>query len=424
MYEIIDLNNVRFIFSRFKEIETASLGIFLGVGARYEKKRLKGIAHFLEHMLFKGTKNYSHRRIKREIEGRGGSLNAFTSQEITAYYAHFLNKNFKITLDILLDMVAAPALRPADIEKERNVILQEIKMYNDLPACRALTLLEELIWPGHALGEEIIGSSASVGRIGRRDLFNFRNNHYVNKSMVISLSGNFPKAGIIDLLTGRIKSSKNPTGVVLKKPSGLRGLHIITEKKKLEQVHLCLGFRSPSSLSSKRIATGLLHIILGANMSSRLFEELREKRSLCYDVSTEARKYKDSGVFIIHLGLQRDKITLAHNTIVKELIRLKTKLIGAKELTRAKDYSLGHIAMSLERPEGRMFYAAESYLTRGAIESFSGIKESISRVSAEDLRILAKEIFNFKNMAISCVGNIDDNLDETLRKAAGRFKNE
>ena len=416
MYEIININGLTFIFSPLKGVETASLGIFLRIGSRFERQKVKGIAHFLEHMLFKGSKNYSYRKIKREIEGRGGSLNGFTSQEATAYYAHFLSKNLTPTLDILLDMVSEPLFKKGDIERERNVILEEIKMYNDLPSSRAAILLDQLLWQDHPLGQEVIGYSSTVKKIGYSDLTNFKNKYYIPSAMVISFSGAYCKEKIIDLLKKKIKKNASKVNLNTTLPSACTGLGIKTEKKSLEQSHLCVGFRSVPYSSPQRLVVQLINIILGANMSSRLFEELREKKSLCYDISTELRKYKDSGAFLIHAGLDKSKIVIALRTILNELNKIKEKEILSKELTRAKDYFLGQTAMSLERPQGRMFYLAENYLTLGKIENFATIKKRIGAVSASAIKKLAKKIFNFKNICISCVGNIEDRLEDEIRE--------
>ncbi|MFA5272469.1 MAG: pitrilysin family protein, partial [Candidatus Omnitrophota bacterium] len=189
MYEITNINGATFIFSPFQDVETASLGVFLKVGSRFEKANVRGISHFLEHMVFKGSKHYSYKEIKQEIEGRGGALNGFTSQESTAYYAHFLNKNLHLTLDILLDMVFYPRLMMSDIKKERNVILEEIKMYNDLPSSRATSILDKLLWPENSLGEEIIGSFSTVSKIQKEDLAGFKNSYYEPSNIIISCSG-------------------------------------------------------------------------------------------------------------------------------------------------------------------------------------------------------------------------------------------
>ena len=416
MHEVININGVDFIFFPFENVETASLGIFLRGGARFEDKKVKGIAHFLEHMLFKGSKNYSHRQIKREIEGRGGSLNAFTGQEITAYYAHFLNKNLPLVLDILLDMVFNPLLKEGEINKERNVILEEIKMYNDLPSSRAGMLLDGLLWKNHPLGEEIIGQVDTVKGIKRKDLDHFQKKYYASSNMVISFSGAYNKDRIVDLLTKKIRKTRQKVSHKCSSPSPSRGLGIECEKKSLEQSHLCLGFQSISYKSKKRVAAQLLNVILGANMSSRLFEELREKKPLCYDISTEVRKYKDSGAFSIHLGLDKSKIIVALSSLLKELDKVKGKEVFSRELSRAKDYFLGQIAMSLELPQGRMFYLAESFLRSNKIYNFDQIKQRVEAITPEDIKNFAREIFTFENMSISCVGDISDNLKESIKK--------
>ena len=418
MYEVININGLDFIFSPFQNIETASLGVFLRGGARSEDRKVKGIAHFLEHMLFKGSRSYSHRQIKREIEGRGGSLNAFTGQEVTAYYAHFLNKNLPRALDILLDMVFNPLLKDQEINKERNVILEEIKMYNDLPSARAGALLDCLLWKNHPLGEEIIGHVDTVGGIKRKDLDNFQKKYYIPSNITISFSGAYNKDKIVDLLAKKIRKTKQKANFRYWSPSPCQGLEVGCEKKSLEQSHLCLGFRSISYQSEKRLTSQLLNVILGANMSSRLFEELREKRSLCYDVSTEVRKFIDSGSFSIHLGLDKSKLTIALDSLLRELEKIKGKEVSSRELSRAKDYFLGQVAMSLERPQGRMFYLAESFLTLGKIYNFNQIKEKVEAVNPREIKSLACDIFKFENMRISYVGNIKDGSEELIRKIA------
>jgi len=367
-------------------------------------------------MLFKGSKNYSHLQIKREVEGRGGALNAFTSQEIAGYYAHFLNKNLARTLDILLDMVSFPLLKKRDIDKERNVILEEIKMYNDFPSTRAGVLLDGLLWPSHPLGQEVIGYKSTVKVMRALDLEVFRNKYYIPSNMVISFSGAFPKKKITTLLADKIEKSSKKLTLKTKAPLSLKKIEVKCEKKNLEQSHLCIGFRSVSYLSSNKITAQLINVILGANMSSRLFEELREKKSLCYDISTETRKYKDSGAFLIHVGLDKSKVIIATKSILRELSELKNTKVSFGELSRAKDYYLGQIAMNLERPQGRMFYLAESYLTLGKIHHFTDIKKKVEAITSLQIKELAGDIFNFRNICISCVGNINEGLESQIRQ--------
>ena len=414
MYEIINVKGVTLIFSPFQNIETASLGIFLRIGSRFEKSNVKGIAHFLEHMLFKGSDNYSYRQIKREIEGRGGSLNGFTSQEISGYYARFLNKNTLSTLNILLDMVSNPLLRELDINKERNVILEEIKMYNDLPSSRVIMLIDQLLWKGHPLGEEVLGYVSTVNNIRRSDLNNFKNKYYMPSNMIVSFCGAFSKEKIISLLEKKVKKDSYKVNLNPQAPSSCRGIRVKIENKKLEQFYLCLGFRSVPYSSKDRLIVHLVNVILGANMSSRLFEELREKKSLCYDVSTEVRKYKDSGAFLIHAGLDKRNVIKAIVVISKELNKIKEEQISRKELSRAKDYLLGQIAMNLERPQGRMFYLAESYVALGQIQDLGNIKAEINSITPSRIKKISQEIFKFGNACVSCVGDARESLEADI----------
>ncbi|MCM8773274.1 MAG: insulinase family protein [Candidatus Omnitrophica bacterium] len=420
MFRVLDIGNIKFIFSPMRGFQTSSIGVFINIGARYEDIRLKGISHFLEHMLFKGSKNYTYKEIKREIEGRGGMLNGFTSQETTGYYAQFINKNWKITLDILLDMVSNPLVMDSDIEKERNVILEEVKMHNDLPHIRVNTILDSLLWEKHPLGEEIIGEPQTIRRIKRENLINFKETYYIPSNMVIACVGDLDETDLIYSikkklnvnLPGRINLNSYP-------PSHLNKVSLGLEKKEIDQTHLCLGFRAPSYRSKERLTVELINVILGANMSSRLFEEIREKRGLCYDISTEARKYKDSGGFIIHLGLDSKNIIMALKGITKTLIKLSNEPVSVKELERAKDYFLGQVIMSIEKPQSRMFYMADSYLALNKIYTIEEISNLVEAIDSQRIRYLAKKIFDLSRFCLSCITNskkdIKNDIDKVLK---------
>lgn len=417
MFKIINVNGLTVIFSSMKNFSTAGIGIFVRGGARYEKKGMKGIAHFTEHMLFKGTKKYSYKEIKREIEGRGGSLNGYTSQEIVAYYAQFLKKNLEITLDILMEMVTNALFDQNEIEKERNVILEELKMYNDLPHFRALTLLDKALWEGHPLGEDVIGTSSAIKNITKNDFIQFVNNFYLPARICVCCVGDISVGKMSSLLHERMKPFKmKSTRLCSSPPSPVQRRKIIVETKPLDQTHLCLGFRGVSYRSKLRFIEELLHVIMGANMSSRFFEEIREKRGLCYDISTDTKKYMETGAFIIHCGLDEKNVPTASKSILRELKKIKEKKVTYKELERAKDYLLGQLSMSLERPSGRLFYLADSYMARGKINTFSQIEKKVRRIEREDILAFAQKLLNFNKMCISCVGNINKELDSQLEK--------
>jgi len=415
MHEIIKVNQATFIFSPFKGVETASLGIFICNGARHEHQDIKGGAHFLEHLLFKGSKKYSCKNIKQEIEGRGGSLNGFTSQEATGYYAYFLKKNMLGALDILLDMVLNPLIKTADVEKERKVVLEEIKMYNDLPGPRAAMLLDRLLWPGHPLGEEIAGSFSSVVAITAKDLRRFKDDFYVAPQMIISAAGDISARTVKKILSASLPKASTPQKVT-NPPADLRGLYVYQERKALEQVHICISFRAPSYLSKDRLVSELINVILGANMSSRLFEEVREKRPLCYDISTEVKKYSDSGAFVVHIGLDKSKVDEALFTILKELKKISSRMVTADELSRAKDFFTGQVTMGLERPQGKMFYNAEMFLQLQKVEDFPHIKKELMAIDEKEVLKLARQIFTLDNMCVSCVGDVEDGLENKIRE--------
>lgn len=417
MHKIIQIGPLHLIHSHFSGFESAALGVFLKTGARFEKKEQKGIAHFLEHMVFKGSSSYSYKQIKRDIEGRGGILNGFTSQEITAYYACFLKKNTLTTLDILLDMVLNPLLLPREIDKERNVVLEEIKMYNDLASSRARTLLDSLLWQRHPLGQDIIGHESSIKKISKEDLLSFKKNFYTASNIIVSFCGDFSLDKIKKTIEKKINKREKKKRMLFSKPVLEKGVKVKIEKKDTQQLHICLGFLSIPYGSVKKFTQQLLHVVLGANMSSRLFENLREKKSLCYDVSTEIREFADSGAFIIRLGLDKEKIKVALSAIKNEILKIKNKEVKKSELTRAKDYFLGQFSMNLEQPQGRMFYLAQSYIRSAKIESPESLKAKVGAVNPSQIKDFSVRLFDFDNASVAAVGNTSQALAEEIKKA-------
>jgi predicted Zn-dependent peptidase len=267
------------------------------------------------------------------------------------------------------------------------------------------------------LGKDIIGTKRSVKAITKKDLVDFKNNFYIPSNVVISFCGDFSvdkiKKFIEEKIKNKIKSKRKK--IQQKKPDTLSGIKIKIDKRDTQQSHLHLGFRSIPYKDDKRIIQELLHVILGANMSSRLFESLREKRSLCYAVSASVKKFKDSGAFIIKVGLDKENIGLALSVIKKELNKIKNKPIAKSELTRAKDYFLGQLSMSLEQSQCRMFYFAQSYIKSADIESLDKIKEQVKAIEPYQIRDFSKKLFDFRNLSISAVGNLDNELATKIK---------
>jgi predicted Zn-dependent peptidase len=276
--------------------------------------------------------------------------------------------------------------------------------------------LDKLIWPKHSLGEEVIGNGETVSRINRNDLTEFLNNYYRASNMVIACSGNIDREQLLTLLAEKIKKDVSLIKLNANAPRGLTGQAVITENKQLEQAHLCLGFRGIKYADPQRVAAELLNVVLGANMSSRLFEEIREKKALCYDVSTELRKFRDSGALVIHLGLDSQKIDLALKTIFGELKKIKEKNISSGELSRAKDYLLGQTTMALERPQGRMFCFAETLITLNRVLTLEEMKQEINAVTGEEIKKIAGDIFDFSKACVSCIGELPLDKEKTIRR--------
>lgn len=401
------------VFRCFSERDSSAIGLWVKEGARREAFQLKGIAHFLEHLLFKGSRKYSYRKIKQEIEGRGGQLNGFTSQEVTCYFAKVLNKNVERALDILSDMVTAPLLLPEDIERERRVVLEEIKMYNDMPSSRVVSLLDSILWPGQPLGKNVLGTEDSLRRIKREDLEEFRKRFYQPRNIILVIcSSSLPS---LRGLKKKFSSLKNYPLRRLKRAKTYKGLSLKEETTSFEQTHINLGFPAFSYFHPQRFVLELIHIILGANMSSRLFESVREKRGLAYEISSSVRRYRDTGAFTIHCGLDSKALLKVFRVIIKELERLKKEPVSTSELKRAKDYLWGNFLMSQEVVLNSMFYIGESMCIRGRVMEFSEMEERIFKVSACQIRDLARKIFSYDKLKIAVISNQKDCIKHLKR---------
>jgi predicted Zn-dependent peptidase len=398
-------------------MRSAAVGIWIKVGGRFESGANKGISHFIEHLLFKGSKKYSCRKIKEAVEGVGGSLNGFTSEELTCYLIKAPERYLKLALDILSDMVINPIFAPQEIEKERTVILEEIKMYKDLPQSHVHELLDELLWPHQPLGESIAGSQESVKNITRQDLLDFRRGHYTAPNIVVSAAGRF----IPEELTVAVKKnfSKLPqknrnTFVPAKEAQRKPQLHILD--KQTEQSHLALGFHSFRRGHSLKHALALLHIILGANMSSRLFNEVREKRGLAYEIGTQARYFLDTGSFLVHAGIDNHKVPQAVEVILKELSRIRGELVSADEFKRAKEFYLGQLMLALEDTLDHMLWIGESTSSLNRTYSLEEVVKEVQRLSRADIRSAAQSIFKEESLNLALIGPLSAQHEAINRK--------
>lgn len=392
------------------KMQSVALGIWIKVGGRYESKENKGITHFLEHLAFKGSKKYSCRKIKESIEGVGGSLNGFTSEELTCYLVKLPHAYLDLALDILSDMVINPALPKEEVDKERTVIIEEIKMYKDLPQSYVHELLDGLLWPGQSLGMSISGTVESVSQIKREGLSLFKEQYYIPQNIVISAAGlldynKFIKRvdNIFSCLKDKSINTFSPAKEAQHKPQ-LRLFH-----KDTEQTHLALGFHSFKRDHPLRHALGLLHIILGANMSSRLFHEIREKRGLAYEIGSQVKRFQDTGAFIVHAGIDDYKVNEAIKLILRELKKINDKLVGIDEFKRAKEFYLGQLLLALEDTLDHMLWIGESTTALDKTYSLADIIKEVSRVKREDIQEVSKYTFKEQSLNLALIGPLKDN---------------
>ncbi|MBI4387578.1 MAG: insulinase family protein [Candidatus Omnitrophica bacterium] len=395
-----------------------ALGVWARVGSRFEPQRINGVSHFLEHMLFKGTKYRSTRKIKADVEGLGGVFNAFTGEESTCYFVKILRNYANKAFDVLTDMVNHSLLDPKEFEKERTVILEEIKMYLDLPSHHVQEILGELLWPDQALGRPIAGTVDTVGRLSAKELRDYMERYYHPKNLLVAFCGEVDHAEICEL-TDKLFSHKKSKEVShwdsAASRQGKPRFYFIN--KKTEQMHFAIGFHGLPKMHPDRHKLAVLNVILGANMSSRLFEEVREKRGLAYEIRSGLSFFEDAGAVSISAGVEPKKARLAVHVIMRELKRLKTGRVSSGELRRAKDYFIGQFALGLEDTLDHMLWLGERMLFRNELPNQDEIRKNVEKVTSEDIHELAKKIFKTEAINFSLIGSYGDEFE-------GQIKNE
>lgn len=422
-YQIIPCGNARVAFCHLPHVQSISVGLWFNVGARYETEQESGVFHFIEHMLFKGTKRRSAKMISELIEGHGGDINAFTSQENTCYYARIASRHLPLVMDVLFGMVCEPLFLPDEVEKERGVIEEEIRMYDDQPGAVASDVLDALIWPKHPLGRSVAGTLETVGRMNRSTILDYWKRHYTPNRLVISVAGNADLSTLLKLVQKNLTAAKcgktkpNPNLKVKIAPS--RAVSFQAIARPFKQAQLAIGFDALSKHDSRRYALRLLNVALGENMSSRLFQVLRERHGWAYSVQSAMSCLEDTGGLFVHVGLDKENVPKALQTIGKELNRLKEKQLSPKELKRAKDYAIGQFELSLEKPTSQMMRMGESLISYGKIDSPQVLIDALSRVSAQQIQTLAHDLIQPGKAHVVCVG--PDIEDKWLKPAVTQF---
>lgn len=383
---------------------SVSLGIWVGVGGRHEPARLNGVSHFIEHMLFKGTRKRSALEISQAVEGIGGYLNAFTGEEHTCFFSKARFDRFDELLDVLADMFLHSEFDPQEIDKERNVIKEELAMYQDQPHHHVQELLNEILWPNQPLGRSLTGTERTLDAMTRDKLMHFQRSHYVTRSTLVTLAGNIRHSKAMRALKPFVPSfpKGGPCGFSPAKNGQLKP-RIRLFSKEVEQSQLAIGFRVCSRHDKRRYALRLLNTILGENMSSRLFQVVREDHGLAYSIYSSLSFLDDVGSLTISAGLDTAHLSKTLALILKELKRLKESPVPEEELQRARDYLTGQIDLSLENTENQMMWVGEQVLGYGHIVHPSEVKRQIAQVKAAEVQEVAREFFRHEHLNLALV---------------------
>lgn len=413
MYRLTTLSNgLRIATAEMPHMASVSLGLWVGVGSRYEPAPLNGVCHFIEHMLFKGTERRSARAISEAVEGIGGYFNAFTSEETTCFHARVHRDHFAAVLDVLMDMFLHSRFAATDIMKERDVIKEEIAMYRDQPAQHVQELLNATTWPKHPLGRSITGTNRSLDAIRRKELTTFLEQNYNAANTVLVVAGNIRHA---EAVTAAKRYARHfhagQRARFAPAPADQRAPRVKLVTKKTEQAQLALGIRSCSRHDERRFALRLLNAILGENMSSRLFQLIREDLGLAYNIYSSPSFYADAGDLVISAGLDTEAVPRVLKLIRKELQRCTERPPSAAELRRARDFAIGQLDLSLESTENQMNFVGEQVLGFGRIAPPARLQERLTAVTPTEICAVAKDFFRPERMNLALVSLMDSDKD-------------
>ncbi len=401
-------NGVRVISEEMPHVRSVSLGVWIKTGSRRETSTENGISHFIEHMLFKGTKNRSAEEIARSVDSIGGGLDAFTAKEMVSYNTKVLDEHLPLAFDVLADMVRNPLFREADIEKEKGVILEELKMEVDNPEYLLHDIFSSNFYKDHPLGKPIIGTKDTVRAFDRAMIDDYYQRCYSPSNILITAAGNLNHERLVDLARQYFEDLR-VNGTLAPDVAPVPHARLVfRDKKSLEQTHLYMGVPAYPFSHELRFACYALNTILGGGMSSRLFQNIREKQGLAYAVYSELAMYHDTGCMAIYAGTAVETAGQVIQSIVKELREIKENLVPAEELRRAKDNLKGSFMLGLESTSSRMSNLARQELHFKRFFTLDEMIERIEAVTAEQIRDIASEFFHPKNITLAVLGNLGD----------------
>jgi predicted Zn-dependent peptidase len=410
-------NGLVVITETMTHVRSVSVGVWVRNGSRREVPEENGLAHFMEHMVFKGTERRSAEAIAREMDSVGGMLDAFTSKEQICFNAKVLDEHLPIAFDVIADLVLRPKFDSEDVKKERQVVLEEIKMDLDNPEYMLHEIFTRGFWPGHALGRPILGTPDTVKKFNRERLRTRFQHWFAPDHLVITAAGNVTHEKVMELVQrefGQLPAAGTLEDHVA--PDTRAPIHLET-KKELEQVHLCIGVPSLPLGHERRFAAAVLNNLLGGGMSSRLFQNIREKQGLAYAVFSELTPYSDAGMLTVYAGTAKETVGQVIDLTVQEFRSMKESLVTEEELLRSKNHLKGSLMLSLESTSSRMSNLARQELYFGRFYSLDEILAGIEAVTREDLQIIAQDFFRPEQIAVTVLGPLNGFTLERSRLA-------
>jgi len=400
-------NGLRVITANMPHTHSVCISIFIGVGSRYETEAEAGISHFIEHLLFKGTqKRPTAREVSGAIEGVGGILNGGTDRELTVYWCKVAQPHFRLALDVLVDMLLHSKFGQQDIERERQVIIEEINMSKDSPSQRVNMLIDELLWPNHPLGRDIAGSKESVAAITRDLMLDYQRSQYQPGNSVVAIAGNIQHDDIVTAVSQALGNwTKQPerSGYSAYKPEPAQCLQV--ETRDIEQAHFCLALPGLSLFHPQRFTLDLLNIILGEGMSSRLFTEIRDKLGLAYSIHSYVEHFFDSGSVTVYAGVEPKNLGTAIKAILEQLSQLREPVPEA-ELSKAKELSKGRLLLRMEDSRSVAGWVGGQEVLMERILSLDQIISIIDAITADELKQLAQELMVGSQLRLAVVGPV------------------
>jgi len=399
-------NGLTIITEQMQHIRSASIGIWLQTGSRDEDAAWNGISHFIEHMLFKGTEHRTAEEIARQVDSIGGNMDAFTAKECICFNVKVLDEHLPVALEILSDLVLHPVFDPNDITRERGVILEEIKMDEDNPDYLVHEIFTQNFWKDHPLGKPILGTKETVKKFERAAVLDAYSHRFAPGNIIVSAAGNLDHDRFVELVTKHFEHMKprkngfhSPVPKIVSKIT-------LRNKKALEQVQLCIGVPSHPIAHEKRHAGYILNTLLGGGMSSRLFQNIRERQGLVYSIYSDLNPYRDTGCLAVYAGTSRESASKVVQSVVSEFHKLKAEPVPAEELRRSKDQLKGSLMLSLESSSARMSNLARQEMYFDRFYDLDELIEKIEAVAVEDLTSLANEFFNTESVAVTILGNL------------------